>query len=63
MSRFIKKRAVMCELEIYLARIYRRNGGWRATIGEIFNFDTGANWSLFTIGYDSKNGWEFSVST
>jgi len=54
---------VKCELEIYLARWYRRDGGWRATIGEVYNFDTGANWSLLSIGYDKKTGWKFSVST
>jgi hypothetical protein len=53
----------MCEREIYLVRLYIREGGWRITVLETMNFDTGGNWSLLTIGWDKKDGIEITAST
>ena len=45
------------EIEIYIAKFYRRTQGlgWRFSIFEIFNFDTGADWALFTIDWQPEN--------
>lgn len=53
----------MCEREIYAIRLYLRKGGWRITVLETMNFDTGNNWSLLTIGWDKDKGVELAVST
>jgi hypothetical protein len=56
-------RLVMCEREIYLVRLYLRKGGWRITVLETMNFDTGRNWSLLAIGWDKQDGLEITAST
>lgn len=52
----------MCEREFYLVRLYIRPGGWRITVLEVMNFDTGGNWSMLAIGWDKKTGCELAIS-
>lgn len=48
------------EIEFYLLRLYIRRGGWRITLFEIQNFDSGANWALVALGWDKSDGAELS---
>jgi len=45
------------EIEIYFAKFYRRDPGlgWRFTLFEIYNFDSGAEWALFAIDWQPEN--------
>jgi len=51
----------MNEIEFYLVRLYLRRGGWRITLLEIFNFDSGSNWALLCFAWDKSEGASITV--
>lgn len=57
------ERKKMREREIYLVRLYLRKGGWRITVLETMNFDTGRNWSLLSVRWDKKDGIKITANT
>jgi hypothetical protein len=42
------------EIEVQLFKLYIRDGGWRISVIDVQNFDTGHSWSLLSLDVTQK---------